>query len=164
DIFGAGRMMYGMAKEGLAPKSFLYVSNNGVPRLTVAVMIAALLCGVLLNYLIPDRVFVFIATIAAFATIWVWLMILCSHLAMRRSMPAAEIKKLEFPVPMWPAASVLATLFLLFVLGIMGYFEESRNALIVGVAWIAILVVSYYIWVKKKPEHDQQTDSPSVST
>lgn len=31
DIFGAGRMMYGMSKEGLAPKSFQRIASNGVP-------------------------------------------------------------------------------------------------------------------------------------
>lgn len=42
---------------------------------------AALLIGVLLNYLIPENVFLLIASIATFATVWVWLMILltCGH-------------------------------------------------------------------------------------
>ena len=43
DIFGAGRMMYGMAKEGLAPKSFQRIASNGVPWMTVVVMGVALL-------------------------------------------------------------------------------------------------------------------------
>ncbi|MFX5313759.1 amino acid permease, partial [Acinetobacter baumannii] len=76
DIFGAGRMMYGMAKEGLAPKSFKRIARNGVPWMTVVVMGVALLAAVVLNYLMPEQVFVLIASLAAFATVWVWLMIL----------------------------------------------------------------------------------------
>ncbi len=57
DIFGAGRMMYGLAQQGHAPKGFARLSGNGVPWMTVVVMSAALLLGVLLNYLIPENVF-----------------------------------------------------------------------------------------------------------
>lgn len=55
DIFGAGRMMYGMAQEGQAPKSFMKLTKNGVPWMTVLVMSAVLLVGVVLNYLIPKN-------------------------------------------------------------------------------------------------------------
>jgi histidine transporter len=34
DVFGAGRMLYGMSKEGQAPK-FTKLSRNGVPYMTV---------------------------------------------------------------------------------------------------------------------------------
>ena len=53
DIFGAGRMLYGMARQGQAPQSFAKLSSNGVPWMTVLVMAAALLVGVVLNYLMP---------------------------------------------------------------------------------------------------------------
>ncbi len=62
DIFGAGRMMYGMAQEGQAPKSFMKLTRNGVPWMTVLVMSVVLLLGVVLNYLIPEKIFVLIAS------------------------------------------------------------------------------------------------------
>lgn len=75
DIFGAGRMMYGLAQQGQAPKGFAKISRHGVPWMTVLVMGATLLVGVVLNYLIPENIFLVIASIATFATVWVWLMI-----------------------------------------------------------------------------------------
>ncbi|UGA39969.1 amino acid permease [Chromobacterium haemolyticum] len=90
DIFGAGRMLYGMARQGQAPQSFAKLSANGVPWMTVLVMAAALLAGVVLNYLMPKDVFLLIASIATFATVWVWLMILLSQVAMRRQMSKDE--------------------------------------------------------------------------
>ncbi len=38
--------------------------------MTVVVMGGALLAAVVLNYLIPEQVFVLIASLAAFATVW----------------------------------------------------------------------------------------------
>ncbi|WP_283189678.1 amino acid permease [Pseudomonas sp. PMCC200344] len=148
DIFGAGRMMYGLALQGHAPKGFARLSRNGVPWLTVVVMSSALLLGVLLNYLIPENVFLLIASIATFATVWVWLMILFTQVAMRRSMSAEQVAQLKFPVPFWPYAPMAAIAFMLFIFGVLGYFPDTQAALIVGVVWIVLLVLAYLTWVK----------------
>jgi histidine transporter len=152
DIFGAGRMMYGLAVQGQAPKGFAQLSANGVPWMTVLVMGAALLCGVVLNYLIPENVFLLIASIATFATVWVWLMILVTQIAMRRSMSADEVAQLKFPVPLWPVAPIAATAFMVFVFVVLGYFPDTQAALVVGAVWIVLLVIAYRLWVKPDPK------------
>lgn len=148
DIFGAGRMMYGLAQQGQAPKGFAQLSKQGVPWMTVVVMGAALLGGVVLNYLIPENVFLVIASIATFATVWVWLMILFTQVAMRRSMTQEQVAELKFPVPFWPYAPAAAIVFMLFVFGVLGYFPDTQAALLVGAVWIVLLVVAYLLWVK----------------
>ncbi|KJZ50201.1 MULTISPECIES: amino acid permease [Pseudomonas] len=148
DIFGAGRMMYGLAQQGQAPKGFAQLSKHGVPWMTVVVMGAALLGGVVLNYLIPENVFLLIASIATFATVWVWLMILFTQVAMRRSMTQEQVAELKFPVPFWPYAPAAAIVFMLFVFGVLGYFPDTQAALLVGAVWIVLLVVAYLLWVK----------------
>jgi len=149
DIFGAGRMMYGMAKEGMAPKSCLRISSHGVPWMTVLVMGSSLLAAVVLNWLIPERIFVLIASLAAFATLWVWIMILLSHFAMRRSMSPAEKAAVAFPIPFWPVAPILTLLFMGLVIVVLGWFEETRMALITGLVWLALLIVVWFTWAKK---------------
>ncbi|NMX56963.1 amino acid permease [Pseudomonas sp. WS 5532] len=148
DIFGAGRMMYGLAQQGQAPKGFAQLSKQGVPWMTVLVMGASLLGGVVLNYLIPENVFLLIASIATFATVWVWLMILFTQVAMRRSMTKAQVAELKFPVPFWPYAPAAAIVFMLFVFGVLGYFPDTQAALLVGAVWIVLLVLAYLLWVK----------------
>ena len=148
DIFGAGRMMYGLAQQGQAPKGFAKISKHGVPWMTVLVMGATLLGGVVLNYLIPENIFLVIASIATFATVWVWLMILVTQVAMRRSMTREEVAELKFPVPFWPYAPIAAIAFMVFIFGVLGYFPETQAALMVGAVWIGLLVVAYLLWVK----------------
>lgn len=150
DVFGAGRMLYGMAQNGQAPQVFTKLSRNGVPWMTIVVMVGVLLVGVVLNYLIPENIFVIIASIATFATVWVWLMILLSQIGMRRKLSTAEIKALDFPVIGWPYAPAFAVVFMLFVLGIIAYFPDSRPAIYVGAAWLVILWFAYYLKVKPK--------------
>ncbi|MFW2035753.1 amino acid permease [Acinetobacter junii] len=152
DVFGAGRMLFGMSSRGQAPQVFQKISKNGVPWMTVVVMAGVLLIGVLLNYLIPENVFLIIASIATFATVWVWLMILLSQVAMRRKMLKEQIKALDFPVIGWPYAPAFAIAFMLFILAMMGYFPDSRPALYVGITWLVLLCIAYNIWVKPKQD------------
>lgn len=152
DVFGAGRMLFGMSSRGQAPQVFQKISKNGVPWMTVVVMAGVLLIGVLLNYLIPENVFLIIASIATFATVWVWLMILLSQVAMRRKMSKEQIKALDFPVIGWPYAPAFAIAFMLFILAMMGYFPDSRPALYVGITWLVLLCIAYNIWIKPKQD------------
>ncbi|CAI3138684.1 Proline-specific permease ProY [Acinetobacter calcoaceticus] len=160
DVFGAGRMLYGMANRGQAPRVFQKLSRNGVPWMTVVVMAGVLLTGVVLNYLIPENVFMIIASIATFATVWVWLMILLSQVAMRRKLSTAEIKALDFPVWGWPYAPAFAIGFMVFILVMMGYFPDSRPAIYVGITWLALLTIAYRIWVK--PEQNLGKESNPI--
>ncbi|RFD29912.1 proline-specific permease ProY [Pseudomonas sp. GL93] len=162
DIFGAGRMMYGLAQQGQAPKGFAQLSKQGVPWMTVVVMGAALLGGVVLNYLIPENVFLLIASIATFATVWVWLMILFTQVAMRRSMTKAQVAELKFPVPFWPYAPAAAIVFMLFVFGVLGYFPDTQAALMVGAVWIVLLIIAYWLWVKPAAGQTAKVDYDPV--
>ena len=162
DIFGAGRMMYGLAQQGQAPKGFAQLSKQGVPWMTVVVMGAALLGGVVLNYLIPENVFLLIASIATFATVWVWLMILFTQVAMRRSMTKAQVAELKFPVPFWPYAPAAAIVFMLFVFGVLGYFPDTQAALMVGAVWIVLPIIAYWLWVKPAAGQTAKVDYDPV--
>ncbi|MHA6799563.1 amino acid permease [Bounagaea algeriensis] len=145
DIFGAGRMLYGMAHRGQAPAVMTRVSRNGVPWMTTVIMTAALLVGVVLNYLAPERVFTIIASLATFATVWVWLMILLSHFAARRRMSSQQRARLHFPVPLWPYGQVLTTIFIIAVIVVLAFYAETRIALVTGVVWLVLLTSTYLL-------------------
>ncbi|CAJ9122560.1 amino acid permease [Burkholderia pseudomallei] len=150
DIFGAGRMMYAMALQGQAPRALAAMSARGVPWVTVLVMAGALLVGVVLNYLMPKDVFLMVAASATFATVWVWLMILLSQVAMRRRLGAAEVAALKFKVPFWPVGPALTIAFMAFVIAMLGYFDDTRVALFVGAAWLAILALVFYTRIRPR--------------
>ena len=84
--------MYGMAQEGQAPKSFMKLTRNGVPWMTVLVMSVVLLLGVVLTILFQKKSSYLLPLSRHLATVWVWLMILLSQVAMRRQMSAEEAK------------------------------------------------------------------------
>ncbi|MBA5599593.1 proline-specific permease ProY [Pectobacterium colocasium] len=149
DVFGVGRMLHGMAEQGHAPKVFSRISKRGIPWVTVVVMMMALLVAVYLNYIMPGKVFLVIASLATFATVWVWIMILFSQIAFRRRLSPDEVKALAFPLRGGIATSVFGIIFLFFIIGLIGYFPDTRVSLYVGIIWIALLLVGY-VWKKKR--------------
>ncbi|MHC3490121.1 proline-specific permease ProY [Pectobacterium brasiliense] len=149
DVFGVGRMLHGMAEQGHAPKVFSRISKRGIPWVTVVVMMMALLVAVYLNYIMPGKVFLVIASLATFATVWVWIMILFSQIAFRHRLSPDEVKALEFPLRGGIVTSVFGIVFLFFIIGLIGYFPDTRVSLYVGIIWILLLLVGY-VWKKKR--------------
>ncbi|MCY9850157.1 proline-specific permease ProY [Pectobacterium jejuense] len=149
DVFGVGRMLHGMAEQGHAPKVFGRISKRGIPWVTVVVMMTALLVAVYLNYIMPGKVFLVIASLATFATVWVWIMILFSQIAFRRRLSPDEVKALAFPLRGGIVTSVFGIVFLFFIIGLIGYFPDTRVSLYVGIIWIVLLLVGY-VWKKKR--------------
>ena len=112
DIFGAGRVLAGLANQHLAPQA-MAKTVRGVPVMTTFILLGVLIIGVVLNALIPESVFAIIAALATFATIFVWMMILLAPLASRRHMPPAEAQTLGYRVPLWPLGQYFALAFIL---------------------------------------------------
>ena len=42
---------------------------------------------------------------------------------------------------------------MVFIFGVLGYFPDTRAALIVGAVWIVLLIVAYRLWVKPLAGH-----------
>ena len=112
--------------------------------------------GVLLNYLLPDELFLTFASLFTFSVVWVWLMILLSQIAMRRAMVPEEVRSLGFPVPGWPHGQYFAVVFMAFIFVVLGLFPDTRKALYVGGSWLLILTAAYWLWVR--PDADERTE------
>lgn len=143
DLFGAGRVLTGLAKQNLAPQA-MAITVRGVPVMTTVILLIVLVVGVVLNAMLPERVFEIVASLATFATIFVWLMILLAQVASRRGMTKEEERGLQYSVPFWPYGQYFAIAFILFTFGIMVWQADYHMALVVGVAFTVIMTVLYY--------------------
>lgn len=93
-----------------------------------------------------------IASLATFATVWVWIMILLSQIAFRRRLPPEEVKALKFKVPGGVATTIGGLIFLLFIIGLIGYHPDTRISLYVGFCVDCCAVD----WLMFKRRHDRQ--------
>lgn len=160
DLFGAGRVITGLAHQKHAPK-FMSKVVRGVPVMTTIILIATMIIGTILNALLPENIFEVIASLATFATVFVWLMILLAHLYSRRGMSTQDVANLKYKVPFWPYGQYLSIAFILMTFGIMVWQEEYRISLVVGVAFIAIMTAVYFLTNRHEVTHENEpTEEP----
>lgn len=143
-IFSTARMLFNLAENDEAPKGLGKLNKNGVPSAAVLVTAGALLVGVVLNYLVPAKVFTWVTAISTFGAIWTWSMILLSQIKYRKGLTPAQFKGLKYKMPLFPLTSYISLAFLLLVVGLMAFFPDTRIALIVGPLWLGILTAFYY--------------------
>jgi amino acid transporter, AAT family len=156
-IFSMGRMLFNLAQQGQAPLKFTKLTKNGVPGNAILASAVILLGGVALNYLVPEKAFIWVSAISTFSSIWVWGIILVSQIRFRKSLSLEEREQLSFKIPLFPYSSYIALTFLILVLAIMAYFPDTRVALIIGPIWYVILTTFYYVkGLHKVPENNQQ--------
>jgi AAT family amino acid transporter/D-serine/D-alanine/glycine transporter len=142
-IFSTGRMLYTLAHFGQAPKAFGKVSKSQVPAAGITASVIVMLFGVVLNYFIPEQVFVYVTSVALVGTIWTWGMIMLAHLGYRRAVARGEAEPVSFRMPGAPFSNWAVLAFLLMVAIFLAVDPGTRIALYVAPIWFAILGIGY---------------------
>ncbi|USK92994.1 amino acid permease [Rossellomorea marisflavi] len=158
-IYSAGRMLYTLGVNGQAPKSFTKLSRNGVPLLgTIGVMIG-LGIGVILSYIAPENLFVYVYSSSVLPGMVPWFVILISQIRFRK-MKGAELDDHPFKMPFAPVTNYLTLAFLIAVLVGMWFNDDTRMSLIVGIVFLALVTISYFAFGigKKVPLEEKELD------
>ena len=150
-IFSTGRMLYSLAQRGQAPRALAKLSAHRVPANGITVSAAVMLLGVGLNYVVPEKAFIWITSISTVGTLWTWGIIMVSHLNYRRAVAEGRIKGSSFRMPGAPVANWLVLAFLLGVTAMLWRSEDTRVALYVAPVWFALLGIGYAWWRKPQP-------------
>ncbi|ENQ3107340.1 amino acid permease [Bacillus cereus] len=143
-LFSTGRMLFTLAQQKQAPEKFGQLNKNGIPSKGILATAFVLLIGVVLNYVVPAKVFTWLTSISTFGAIWTWGVIVVAQLRFRKGLSQEAQNKLTYKMPLYPLSSYVTLAFLALVLGIMAYSTDTRIALIVGPIWLIALVVVYY--------------------
>ncbi|MCQ6281309.1 amino acid permease [Bacillus sp. EB600] len=152
-LFGSGRMLYNLSLQNNAPKYFGKLNKNGSPRRGILFSSLFLLVAVVLNYIVPEKVFIYISSVATVAVITSWTIILITQLKFRQSKTIKEIEKLAFKVPLYPVSTYLALTFLALVIVLMAFIAEMRIALVVAPIWFMTLYIGYKMKKQDLPEN-----------
>lgn len=128
-VFSTSRMLFGLAQEGDAPKSFANLSKRAVPANGLTFSCICLLGGVVLIYLIPNvmTVFTTVTTVSAILFMFVWTIILCSYLVYRKQRPALHQKSI-YKMPAGKLMCWVCMAFFMFVLVLLSLREDTRRA------------------------------------
>lgn len=113
-----------------------------------------LFLGSSLNYILPDpeKVFVYVYSASVLPAMMPWFVVLLSQGRFRRA-NAEAMKSHPFKSILFPYANYLTLAFLACVLVGMAINEDTQVSLMVGVAFLALVSIAYYVFGLNKIEH-----------
>ncbi|MCV4274110.1 amino acid permease [Pseudomonas capsici] len=149
-VYSNSRMMFGLARQGNAPKAMLKINARGVP--VNALAISALSTGtcVLINYLMPEQAFKLLMALVVSALVLNWVIITITHLKFRNAKRQANETTL-FKSWGYPATNYICLAFLVGILAIMLFTPGISISVYMLPVWLIALGVAYAIKARSTP-------------
>ena len=116
------------------------LNQNQVPHVAVWLTAAAISVGILITYLAPNNVYIWITSASAFASLWTWGIILVSELAWRSKVNRQGLRP-QFAMPWWPTLPILGLLILIFSFLAMVVSPYTRISVFSGVIFLVLLFI-----------------------
>lgn len=145
-LFSTGRMLYNLALQKNAPAAFGKLSKNGIPYTGIIFSGICLLIGVVLNYVVPAKVFLYVTSVATLGAIYVWALILIVQMQFRKGLTDEQYSKVSYRTPWAPVSNWIVLAFLAFVIVLLFFSPDTRVALYVGVVWFVVVIAAYYVF------------------
>ena len=138
-LFSTGRMLFSLTygKKGKFAHSMGQLSSSQVPRNALRFSTLVIGIAVLLNLVMPGKVFSLIASVSTTCFIFIWGAIVLAHLAYRKQ--AGKTDKKQFRMPFFPISDYLILIFLGFIAVVLCLKSETLIALIAAAIWIIVL-------------------------
>ena len=116
DLYLATRMLFSLARDGHANAWLSKVSRNAVPHRALLGSTAGMVAAILLAIFAPRNAFLLLYGTAVAGMLFVWLVILLTHLRFRRSITLEQASRLPLRLPGHPFFTVLGILVLIGIL------------------------------------------------
>ncbi|MCT9071430.1 amino acid permease [Cupriavidus gilardii] len=141
-VYCNSRMLFGLARQGNAPKALLKVNRRGIPVVALGASAAATAVCVLINYLIPGKAFQLLMGLVVSALIINWAMISVIHLKFRAHKRSAGVTT-RFQSFGYPLTNYLCLVFMAGILVIMYLTPDLRISVYLIPVWLGVLAVCY---------------------
>lgn len=144
-MYSASRMLFNLSHNRYAPK---FLSQNPIgstrhiPVKTVLCTSAAVLIAVLINYIFPEKAFMYLLTVATSAILIVWFMVLITQMYFRKK---KDVATLGFKMALFPYSNVFAMIILVVVMVEMTKMDDMRLSVFITPFWILVLSIIYVL-------------------
>lgn len=146
-LYLSARMIFSLARGGYAPAALGHTTTHGIPIWALASSGCGMGLAVLAERYIPGRAYMALLGTSLFAGLYVWIMILLTHLRFRRF--HRHDASAHF-MPASPILNVLALAGLLWVTLSTWFVPGLRITLLAGVPWLVFISLAYGVWHAKK--------------
>ena len=153
-IYSSSRMLFKLAHDGDAPKTFGHISKRIVPNHAILGISGGILIGFILNMIAAtiskstQDLFVIVFSSSVLPGMIPWFVILLAELKFRRNNKDLLVDH-PFKLPLYPLSNYFAFVMLIVIVIFMLINPETRISVLVGAAVLVIATIVYLIRHKK---------------
>ena len=147
-IYSTGRMLRSFSQEGSAPKKFRQLTSHRVPGNALVFSTIVIFISVILNYVMPSEVFTLVSSIATTCFLFIWGILVYTHLKYRKSMLGK--KEHTFKMPFYPYSNFLVFAYMIFICLVLFLGKDTRIALLLTPVWFIGLLIIYRMKYEKQ--------------
>ncbi len=124
NLYLSTRMLFSLGRGGYAPEWMGKVSSNGVPHRALVASTAGIIAAILLAIFAPKNAFLMLYGTAVAGMLFVWLVILNTHLRFRKAISSEQILRLPMRLRAHPFFTIVGIL-LLVAISVTTFFVDG---------------------------------------
>ena len=144
NLYLSTRMLFSLGQEGYGPKWMGRVSRNGVPHPALAASTSGIIAAILLAVLSPKNAFLKLYGTAVAGMLFVWLVILVSHLRFRKAIPYERLSTLPMRLRAHPWFTMAGILFLI-AISVTTFFVDGLEWSVPAFVFFLALISLVYL-------------------
>src|SRR6266699_2177739 len=148
DLYLSTRMLFSLSRGRYAPEWLGRLSENGVPRHSLAVSTGGMVAAILLAIYAPAKAFLMLYGVAVAGMFFVWIIILLTHLAFRRALAPERIARLPMRLRFFPYSTCLGIAALLGI-AVSTFYVQGLQYSVPAFAPILLLISLAYWKVRR---------------
>ncbi|MDF2991280.1 MAG: amino acid permease [Microbacterium sp.] len=145
-LYSCARMLFSLAEEGYAPRSFTRLTRRGIPLIALLVSLGIGLVSLISSVIAAETVYLVLVSIAGFAAVAVWMSIVAAQFFHRRAFVRAggDVSTLAYRTPFYPLVPILAFVLLTASIVAIAFDPEQVAALYFGIPFVALCYLFFW--------------------
>jgi len=151
NLYLSTRMLFSLGRGGSAPEWMGKVSRNGVPHRALLVSTAGIVAAILLAIFAPKNAFLMLYGTAVAGMLFVWLIILNTHLRFRRAITSERLLSLPMRLRAHPFFTIAGVLLLLAISVTTFFVDGLRWSVPAFSVFLGLISLLYLRGRRRKP-------------
>lgn len=143
-LYSNVRVLYGLAKEGQAPKALGRLNKKGLPTRAIWTSASLLALTIVLAYVLPHKAYAYLVTATGFQAMFIWLMVLYTQLHYRPFLEQHHPDKLTHKLWGYPYTTWFVIAAVVLAMAASPLARGERVGALVGLGGI---IVVWVIWM-----------------
>jgi L-asparagine transporter-like permease len=143
NLYLSTRMLFSLGRGGYAPAWMGKVSRNGVPHRALLASTAGIIAAILMAIFNPKNAFLTLYGTAVAGMLFVWLVILNTHLRFRQAIPSERLLRLPMRLPAHPAFTAVGIALLLGISATTFFLDDLKWSVPAFLVLLGLISLSY---------------------